>query len=405
MQEVRAISSFHGPLNFAVGGYYENDRRTLYQGAMNGPEPLDAATGRYETDDSVIRNTADSYSFFAQGTFKILPNLELAGGARYTEETKTIDLRTTYVNPAAVAAFLLVDQPLTGRRSESHVSPEATITWHPAHNVMLYAAYKTGYLSGGYSNPGTPVRSLTIPLITYRAETASGFEGGVKAQLFGNKLSGSLIDYRYTYNGLQLTSLNATLPNPAYQTTNAANTLVQGVEYQMTYRPIAGLTLNASASYNDAHFESFQNAQCYAGETAATGCEPVIVGTTHTTAHNLSGATVYRAPKWVLTLGGVYEFPITDTFKGVLSADVRNTSGYFASVTENPGSYQKGYTLLNAGLRVGPSDGRWSVAVIGRNLTNVIYATVGTDKPGGTGEVFAVAGEPREVVLQLETRF
>jgi hypothetical protein len=43
--------------------------------------------------------------------------------------------------------------------------------------------------------------------------------------------------------------------------------------------------------------------------------------------------------------------------------------------------------------------------VIGRNLTNRRYATLGVDKPGGAGEVFTVAGEPRAVVLQIDTRF
>jgi hypothetical protein len=43
--------------------------------------------------------------------------------------------------------------------------------------------------------------------------------------------------------------------------------------------------------------------------------------------------------------------------------------------------------------------------VIGRNLSNRRYGTLGVDKPGGAGEVYTVAGEPRVVLLQVEGRF
>ena len=61
--------------------------------------------------------------------------------------------------------------------------------------------------------------------------------------------------------------------------------------------------------------------------------------------------------------------------------------------------------MVNAGARLGTEDDRWSVALIGRNLTNRRYGTLGVDKPGGTGEVYTVAGEPRVVLVQLEGRF
>ena len=84
---------------------------------------------------------------------------------------------------------------------------------------------------------------------------------------------------------------------------------------------------------------------------------------------------------------------------------MRRSDGYFAGLNLNPLSYQPGFTTVNAGFRIGSTDERWAVALIGRNLTNVHYATLALDKPGGTGEVFAVAGEPRSVTIQFESRF
>lgn len=405
VQEVRASSSFGGMIDFAAGGYYSHDNRTLYQGARNGPNPADPVTGRYESNDSVIRNTSDAYSLFGQLIFRPIPTIELAGGARYTHEVKTIDLRTIFVNPVLVNSFLPVNVPIAGRRPESRTSPEATITWRPNTDLTLFVAYKTGYLSGGFSNPGTPARNLTLPLITYDAERAQGFEGGIKFSMLGRRLTGSLIGYRYNYKGLQLTSLNATLAQPAYQTTNAADTRVQGIELEGRFNIAPGFALRGSISYNHARFVDFPNAQCYAGQTAAQGCQSVTIGSTTTTAQNLAGSAIYRAPDWLVTAGAVYDTRLNNKLHLGLNADIRNTSGYFVSVTENPLSYQKGFTLLNAGLRVGDIDDHWSIALIGRNITNRIYATIGTDQPGGGGSVYGAAGEPRAVLLQFETRF
>jgi iron complex outermembrane receptor protein len=405
VQEVRAVSSFDGPLNFVAGGYYEHDKRTLWGGAQNGPVPLDPATGRYYTNDNRADNKGHAWSAFGQLIFKPVAAIEIAGGARYTRQTKNVAIRTLYVNPAVAAAFLIPNTPVAGRHTEDHVSPEATITWHPAQDVMVYAAYKTGYLSGGFSNPGTPVRSLTIPLISYDAEKAEGFEGGAKFTLLDRRLSGSLIGYRYVYKGLQLTSLNATLAQPAFQTTNAADTLVQGVELDGAFKATEGLTFRASINYNDAQYRDFPVAQCYAGQTAATGCQSSRVGAATVTRQDLSGSDVYRSPDWVVTFGFIYDFAVTDTLKAEINADIRKTSSFYTSVTNNPVSYQGGYTLLNAGVRLGAMDDRWTLSLIGRNLTNEHYATLGSDKPGGLGEVFGVAGEPRAVVVQMQTRF
>jgi outer membrane receptor protein involved in Fe transport len=88
-----------------------------------------------------------------------------------------------------------------------------------------------------------------------------------------------------------------------------------------------------------------------------------------------------------------------------LNADLRYTSGYYTGLNLNPVSYQPGFTMINAGARIATVDDRWALSLIGRNLTNRRYGTLGVDKPGGVGEVFTVAGEPRAVLVQVEMKF
>lgn len=399
-QELRATSSFDGPLNFAAGGHYESNQRTLFVGGINGSQPRDPATGRYHTYDNEQNNKSEAWSVFGQLVFDITPKLELAGGARYTRQKNALNSFTTYLNPA-ITTISPPGRRITGSKTQDNVSPEATLTWRPTSDLTIYGAYKTGFLAGGYSNPGILSAITTINTLSFEEETVDGAELGIKAS-FG-RFNGSLTGYRYVYKGLPLTSLiaiNAT--TITYVTQNAANTEVKGLEFEGTYRGPGGLTLRATAAYNDTRFESFDRAQCWTGQTLALGClvDPVTNGTYQ----NLTGRTVYRAPKWIATAGAVQTFDLGNAYEATFNADVRYSSGYYTGVNLNPYSYQKGYLLLNAGAKLTSGDG-WSLAVIGRNLTNRRYGTLGIDKPGGIGEVFTVAGEPRSVVLQAEMKF
>lgn len=403
-QELRAVSNFAGMINFAAGGHFEYNDRTLFVGGLNGRPGADATTGKLHTYDNQQGNKSSAFSVFGQLRIKPTDQLEISAGGRYTRQVRKLDTVFTFVNSNVAAGFRTVGDHIIGRKVEDNFSPEVTVSYKLAPSLMAYAAYKTGYLAGGFSNPGIPSRTATAQTLSFDAEKVRGWEVGLKGSALGNTLTGSITGYRYVYKGLPLTSLVALAANQVtYLTQNAADTLAQGVEVEGTWRPAAGTRLNATASYNDAKFRSFPGAQCYAGQTAALGC--VVVPGTTTTTQDLSGKRVYRAPEWILTAGASQEFALSSDLNLTANADVRYTSGYFATIGLNPVSYQQGFTTLNAGLRLSTADDKWGLALIGRNLTNRRYATLGVDKPGGAGDVFAVAGEPRAVVVQAEMRF
>ena len=396
IQEFRAVTAFSGSLNLTAGGYYAQEKRVFFNGTAN-IAPVDPATGKLNTFDLRADNKSHALSGFAQLIWKPVARVELAGGARYTRETKKLAMRNTFVNAAVVGNFLPVSRVIAGSRTEDNVSPEVTLSFHPTDDVMTYVAYKTGYLSGGFSNPGNLTPRITIENDTYDSERVKGFEGGVKFQTLEHRLSGSLVGYRYVYKGLQLTSIDLSANPPLIRTQNAGDSISQGVELELNYRVVRGLSVRGSANYNDAHFRQFTGAQCYTLQTAALGC----VGGSQ----DLSGKPINRAPKWILAGGAAYEFEAPGGYRVNLNANVRYTSNYYVSVNLNPLALQRSFTLIDAGARVTLPNDRWSVALIGRNLTNRHYGTLGNDKTSGNGEVTATAGEPRAIVVQLETRF
>jgi iron complex outermembrane receptor protein len=401
-QEIRAVSAFAGPLNFTAGAYYENTSRRFDQDIkllQLFPDPI---TGRWDNANSVDYTNDFTYSAFGQLNWKILANLELAGGARYTHELKLGSVGNDYVNPVPSPATphpLPVVDRVHARVAADNVSPEATLTWHPRANTTLYGAYKTGFLSGGISNPGNLTAGSTAASLSFQPETVHGGELGAKGYLFGNRVSLDVTAYLYDYKNLQVTSFDST--TFAYTTKNAATARVQGVELQGSYQVMEGLKLHGYLAYNDASYTSFPAGQCFNAQTVAQGC---VAGV-----QNLTGTSIAANPTWSGNVGVSYDRHILDELMIGLSLDTYLTSdfNYTASTTFHAGEMQAAMARFDASIRLyrGERTG-WELALIARNLTDRKYITYGTDSPGGgAGVVAGFVAPPRDIIVQASYRF
>ena len=70
------------------------------------------------------------------------------------------------------------------------------------------------------------------------------------------------------------------------------------------------------------------------------------------------------------------------------------------TVNGAPGSKQPSYAKLDARLAIGSTDGRWEVALVGRNLTDELYGVwyeplVGAGPNTGTGRAVGATDHPR----------
>jgi iron complex outermembrane recepter protein len=77
---------------------------------------------------------------------------------------------------------------------------------------------------------------------------------------------------------------------------------------------------------------------------------------------------------------------------------------------------QKAFTKFDAAISLNGDDDRWSVALIGRNLTNKLVVTAANDIPftGGTGtgtatgfvsDMSAFVDNPREFAIEVGFKF
>jgi outer membrane receptor protein involved in Fe transport len=427
-EEVRAQTSFDGPLNVMVGGLFQDTRRDFYQAVVFAGSENSAAADpkdRYISYAKQSFTNGQTLSGYGQVTWKILPTVEATGGVRYIHETKVSEFTQPYVNPSLTSLFrpqsAAVNGTLFGNQTFDDWSPDFTLSWKPSTDIMLYGAYKVAYKSGGFSN--SAINSALSPNpsrdLTFNPEKGRGFEAGVKTTLFDRQLRFNVAAYTFGYTNLQIDYFNA--QQFAYVTYNAGEARSKGIEtdFEFAPRPVPGLTLRGSLNYNLSRYRDFL-APCYSGQSIAEGCSLTSAGVAPgagvaATFQNLSGAPTAVAPKWTATAGVSYDTPVSDNMKFGASLDGRYSSSYIGSGFGDFRTGQPSYAVLDGSVRLGAENDRWELAVIGKNLTNHYYLIGGGTAPltgTGTGTAAAVPGDiigygafPRTVRLQLTVKY
>ncbi|NBC36937.1 TonB-dependent receptor [Novosphingobium sp. FSY-8] len=424
--ETRALTSYDGPLNLMAGVLYQKTRRDFAQyvsySLTNAPAQ---GADQYMDGTKASRTDGETISAFGQVMWKLLEGFELDAGVRYTHETKDSWFIQPYTSPAFIGVWPSGSASrVTAHQVFDNWSPDVTLTYKPMRDVMFYAAYKTGYKSGGFSNGGIYSLASVNPAnpsadFVFNPETVHGFEAGVKSTLMHNQLRLNLSAYSYKYKNLQIDYFDSV--KVAFQTLTA-DAITKGVELEFEFAPraVSGLNLHGNLNYNDAKYSQFSVAPCYGGQSISEGCNLTATGAAIGVGgtgvrQNLTGRGLGMAPHWTGAIGFSYDTSISPTLKAGISADVRYSSAYLVSGFAQPDSRNPAYAVLDMAVRIGSEDDRWQFAVLGKNLTNKQYINGGVDGPltgSGTGtasgvhaDQFGFGAMPRTVQFQATMRF
>jgi len=402
-EELRAVSQFAGPVNFTVGVYFDHTSREDYESYLLAFAGQDAATGKYDTFEQPSLNKGRTWSSFGQLRWQVIDRVELTGGVRWTKENKSTQDSNTFVHPALQGPLGIkpAGEVIDGRFEDSNWSPEATISWHPTDQALVYAAYKTGYKSGGFSYPGLLSVGMNADNLRFQSEKSKGGEIGTKLWLLDRTLRMEATAYLYDYSGLQLAQFDQT--TFSFFIRNAASSRLKGFELSGEWLAMPGLRFNGSFGYNHARFSNYDGAPCYNGEPISTSSGgDVCVGGVQ----DLTGKRLTRAPDLMFTSGFTYETSIGRGLMAGVNGDIRYSSGYYTQEDHNPVGHQPAFTLFNAGLRIYTADEKYQLALIGRNLTNKFYFETTSNKIfGGPTDLQAQVPRLRELNLQATYRF
>ncbi len=273
--EVRLASSFDGPLNFLVAGYYlDFENETDYYVVANGLDYFSVVGGAATVADGIglvapffnsetDLYTLESYAAFGEVYYDVTENFTLTAGLRYTVDEKFVrdrqilfdtgvPLGTVNANPALAA----VDKdPATDGLQEfreddvtfREVTGRFVAEWMPQFDftdeTLIYFSYARGYKSGGINPPIDPALFPNTPA-AFDPEFINAYEIGTKNQLFEGRLQANLTGFYYDYSGLQVSRIvNRTSIN------ENINASIWGLEGEFVAAPIENLLFNLNVSY------------------------------------------------------------------------------------------------------------------------------------------------------------
>lgn len=411
-QELRFSTRSDGPFNSTFGLFYSDSEFVFNTDAYIFIVPLDPASGTFVTfkRDNGFEGTA--LSAFYEGTYAFTDQWEVSAGARWSREE-----RDSYQESLPASSFFAGFFPggirFDDKFSDENISPQVSVSYKPSGNLSYYAAYKEGFKTGGFNISQSLTPASTLAAGQFDSETAKGFEAGVRSILFGETLSLNATVFNYLYEDLQVQVFDPS--SVSLIADNAGELMTQGIEVDFSWVPdaIEGLTVRGAFAFNNVEFDNFIG-QCYGGQTIAQGCDQVPVAGVFQS-QDYSGRTPPKAPETAGRIGAMYEFPV-GAFEASLSGDVSYMGEYYFTDTLRPDAIQDAYTKLDMAARLTSPDDRWTLSLIGRNLTEEFVVTSANDIPftGGTGtgttvgnvaDMSAFVENPREVYVELAVRF
>jgi iron complex outermembrane receptor protein len=95
-----------------------------------------------------------------------------------------------------------------------------------------------------------------------------------------------------------------------------------------------------------------------------------------------------QAPEWKFSVGMDYSPSLGGDLRGVAQANWQYQSGVYY-VAEDPQTFQKAYSIVNAGLGVRDKDHKWEVVAFVNNLFDTQYYPALVNTAGNFGSKLA----------------
>lgn len=431
-QEIRIASPAGEFFEYVGGIYYEQsdlefDRRVTIDTNMAGLVPqvlgvnslFTVLSGGAYTANQIARDhyyqlDSDSWAAFFQGTFNLRDDLRLTLGLRYTEESKDVVSRqflsddltglgtpSTNVVLASIQAtsFNTYAYNYNEDRKTDKWIPSVNMQWDVLEDSMLYFTWSQGFKSGGFTsaddgNPGDlgvgefgpydPTRPADD--FEFEDEEVNAFEIGGKHKLLDGAMTFNWAAFHTEYENLQISIFKGV----GFGVTNAAETTVQGFEFEMLWQAAEGLRIGLSGSYLNAEYDSYPTAPCTAIQLDVDSLCGAPGGTTN---NDLSGVTTTFAPETSGSLFFDYDTPLGSSMEFFAGGDLNYSAEYSTQGDADPLDFADSFVKVNLRFGVRSEEQGWEVMVYGRNVFDEEVRSFGFDIPVLAGSHAAMIDE------------
>jgi len=348
--EIRLTFDSDGPLSWTVGGYiWESDyeiRLRSYIGFRADLEPV-LGPGPYDFPQTT-EQTTDSWAVFFEGDYAFNEQWSLTLGGRYTEDEKSSRQR---------GGVNTVKDP---EKTWDEFTPKVALNYQVNDDAMVYALYSGGYRSGGFNGRVGTLEESTTP---YDPETVDNVELGFKSEWMDNtlRLNGSVFYMKYDdkQEEIQLPSDSGTGQKTVVA--NASSATIQGLELELLYYPMDGLSINANLGLLDAEYDDFEF------EDGSGGIR------------DNSHLDFRRAPDVTGSLSATYDWTI-GSGNAWVQAGVHYIGEHEINFENSPELKNDAQSLVDASINY--QYGKAQFSLFGRNLTDEDGYSIGFDVAG-----------------------
>jgi iron complex outermembrane recepter protein len=419
-QEVRLASNGDGPLSWIVGGYYSDDKMNeAYNYFME--DSFFSAALDIQTLATRYEQKTKSAAAFGHVEWAFNDQWKLITGLRYTNEKREFTGCTYDTGDGSLAGALnniitpflitpnglpvpgpvapgecgvyndVVGTPNYGEYAvfsdeigSDRVMWKVSLNYQPSEDILLFAGISQGVKSGGFNGANANTHSQIVP---YRAETLLSYEVGIKSTLLDRTLQLNSSIFYYDYKNKQETDFFVTFVGAIGGITNVPKSTIKGLDFDLQWAPIDGLTASLGGTYLDAKVDEWS-----AVDPASV--YPVV------NRIDQAGRRLGNAPRWQYNASLGYEWALGANMKMSAAADY----GYKGS-TSAPNRFAEiaSYGVANARVGFGPADDKWNVQVWVKNLSDKYYYTAAF--LGGNGPYVRALGLPRTFGVTVDFKF
>ena len=334
-------------------------------------------------------------AFFGSLDLDVIPDiLTLTAGTRYyryreDEVGSVYHTNGSCVNTLVCAPFKNIDAEnlsVTYSGFKSHFG----IQWKPEKGTMFYYVYSQGFRPGGFSrfSRDTAKDANGVPQyhspVGYAPDTLTNNEIGMKKDFFDHALQVNLSAYYMKWKNVQIALYQPCCLGNTTFLVNGPSYTIKGVEAQFIARPWEALTVQGSASYND---NTQSNSPCLTDNEPASPnlgqCITQVKGKPFVNPFGVQGGISAFSPKYQANVDVRYDWDVNE-YHAFASANVSYTgemwtqpANYTPSTDPNESPipdttylrfHLPAYTTLGATL--GATRDKWTVRLLGQNLTN-----------------------------------
>ncbi|WP_116813680.1 TonB-dependent receptor [Steroidobacter cummioxidans] len=284
VQELRLVSNPGERFDWVAGAFYLDRDLDLVGKQQSSPEflaargitglPADATFNAFGSDTRTYELAG-----FGELAYHLTDKLTLTGGLRYGKYGGTLDtdagFNTAYFTNALFGipgALPLVPVAATSSRFKSaeRTSWKASLSYEPSRDLMTYVTVSTGYRTPVYNGRAGSVSTIDSSDLVIPAGAGSddltNYEIGLKALWLDGKLTTNLAAYYIDWRNIQV---QANRQSDSVQfATNVGRAASQGLEAEITFKPVRGLMFGLNLALNQAEVKALT-----AQEAAISGAE------------------------------------------------------------------------------------------------------------------------------------